>query len=554
MRKNLKKWLIVSVALAFVLAGCGTSNNGEGNSNGNSGGQNTGDSAGTTVLTAFSPQNARIISMNDNVLTQKIEGKLGIDIEFQTAPEDGAKDKQNLILASDDYPDAFLGGEFTKVDQLKYGTLGVFLPLNDLIEQHAPNIQAVFEENPQFKAGVTAPDGNIYALPGYDGCWHCFWPAKTWMNVEWLEALDLEMPTTTEEYEQVLLAFKNDDPNGNGLQDEIPLSGFAGSNWGNPINKLMNAFIYTDPNNYLQVNNDIVDLVADNAEWKQGLEYIKGLYDQGLIDKQAFTQNQEGLQQTAMNPGEIILGEYANLWNGDVVTIYGEAEDQRWNQYRAVPPLEGPNGVKYATYTGHKVPVGKFAITDKADAAQQIAAIQVADYLYSMEGALDAFQGVEGAWELADEGKLGTDGKQAKYQQPEGLVPNWDEPTDNLWENGFYYMSIDLFHGRVAETQDLNVQAGNEPRLYQDNLKYAGHEPSDDVLLPDLFIDPDKAQTVAEMVTVINSYINQNAVQFVIGQKDLNADWDNYVKGLQDLDAEEYLEIYQAAYDANSNK
>jgi putative aldouronate transport system substrate-binding protein len=91
------------------------------------------------------------------------------------------------------------------------------------------------------KNGVTTPDGNIYVLPGLDGCWHCYWPTKSWINEDWLAAVNMDMPTTTEEYEKVLLAFKNDDPNGNGKPDEIPFSGYTsqGGDWGNPITFLI---------------------------------------------------------------------------------------------------------------------------------------------------------------------------------------------------------------------------------------------------------------------------------------------------------------------------
>ncbi|QGQ95220.1 ABC transporter substrate-binding protein [Paenibacillus psychroresistens] len=545
MKKNSSKWLIVLIAVVMVMTACSKNKD----SNPTSTGESTGTGK-TTKLTAFSEQPARISSYNDNLLTQKIEKKLGIDIDFQTAPSEGAKDKQNLILASGDYPAAFIGGDFSKVDQLKYGALGVLVPLNDLIEEYGPNIKKAFVENPSLKAGITTPDGKIYALPGLDGCWHCYWPAKSWINEDWLKVLNMDMPTTTEEYEKVLLAMKNNDPNKNGKADEVPLSGYTstGSDWGNPITFLMNAFVYTDPSNYLKLDNGKADLVADNEEWKQGLTYIKGLYDKGLIDQQAFTQNMEGLQKTAMNPDGVILGDFGDLWNGDIVTIYEEAVDQRWNQYVAVPPLKGPNGAQFSTYNGYRVPNGKFAITDKASKEQAIAAIKVADYLYTMEGALDNFQGVDG-WVVPKEEQVGTNGKPALYTNPEGAATDWDAPTKTQWENGFYYMPIDLFHGRVS-SQDMEVQEGNEVRLYNENLKYSGHEPAEDVRLPDIFINPDAAQSVAEMSTVINAYIKQNAVSFVIGQKDLNKDWDAYVKGIQDMDAAKYLKVYQDALDS----
>ena len=555
LNKNLLKSLFLLMALIIILSACksgessGTTNNGTDNGQ-SAGGESGGD--GIVTVTAWSSQQPRVEDFNDNKLTHIIEEKLGINIEFQTAPFDGAKEKQNLLLASGDYPTAFIGGAFSKVDQLKYGELGVFLPLNDLIAEHAPNIQKVFEENPAFESGVTTPDGNIYSLPGADGCYHCFWPTKTWINEEWLKALDLEMPTTIEEFESVMLAFKNEDPNGNGEADEVPLSGHTDGDYGSPIPFLMNSFVYTNPINYLQLDGDQIDLVADNPEWKEGLKYINRLYSQGLIDQEAFTQDMSNLQQLSMDPNAIRLGVYPNLWNGDVVTIYGDAVDQRWNQYVAVPPLEGPNGDRYVTYNGHVVSEGKFAITDMATEEQQIAAIKIADYMYSEEGALSNFVGV-GTWVKAEEGVIGTDGKPAIWDNsPESADADWDAPTKDHWDNGFYYMSVDLFHGQGV-SQDLEVQDGNEPRLYQENEKYVGVEPMDKVL-PDMFIDPEASQTAAELVTVINKYIQQNAVQFAIGAKDIDADWDSYVQGFKDLQVDKYLKIYQDAYEANQNK
>jgi putative aldouronate transport system substrate-binding protein len=408
-------------------------------------------------------------------------------------------------------------------------------------------VKKAFEEVPGLQDGLTAPDGNIYALPGLDGCDHCMYPAKLWLNKQWLDNLHLSMPTTTEEFAKVLEAFKNDDPNGNGKPDEIPLSGYVqtGSQWSNPVTFLMNAFIYDNPTNYMQMKDGKVDLVADEQGWKDGLAYIHDLYSKGLIDPAAFTQNLGGIQQEANSPDGVNLGAFSDLWNGDVVTIYGDS-DGRWTHYFGVAPLKGPNGKQYATYTEDSVPGGKFAITNKADKDQQIAAIKIADYMYSREGALDAFQGVDG-WIDATADQKGIDGKPAVWDTAPGGM-DWEAPSSSIWENGFYYMSKELYLGQ-AVSQDINVQDGNETRLYQANEQYVGHEPPKEERLPDVFIDPSQAQTVAELQTTINKYIEQNEVQFVIGKKDLNKDWDAYVKGLQDLGSDKYLGIYQDAFD-----
>ena len=76
---------------------------------------------------------------------------------------------------------------------------------------------------------ITATDGHIYAFPWIEELGagkeniHSI-DTFPWINVEWLNNLGLDMPTNAEELKEVLLAFKNDDPNGNGQADEIPLS------------------------------------------------------------------------------------------------------------------------------------------------------------------------------------------------------------------------------------------------------------------------------------------------------------------------------------------
>src|SRR5699024_5514757 len=108
---------------------------------------------------------------------------------------------------------------------LKYVNQEVIVPLNDLIEEYAPNIKKAMEEYPRFKKMSTAPDGKIYGIPQLNDCYHCSYPAKYWINTKWLKDLDMEMPKTTEDFKKVLEAFKTQDPNGNDKADEVPLSG-----------------------------------------------------------------------------------------------------------------------------------------------------------------------------------------------------------------------------------------------------------------------------------------------------------------------------------------
>lgn len=117
----------------------------------------------------------------------------------------------------------------SRTQEMMYGQQGVFLSLNDLIKKQGYYINQMFDENPEYKEVITAPDGNIYAIPEVNECYHCSLSVKLWIYKPWLEKLDLKMPQTIEEFHQVLKAFKELDPNGNGKQDEIPLAKTAKS-------------------------------------------------------------------------------------------------------------------------------------------------------------------------------------------------------------------------------------------------------------------------------------------------------------------------------------
>ncbi|MEI4908417.1 hypothetical protein Q8G40_30510, partial [Klebsiella pneumoniae] len=78
------------------------------------------------------------------------------------------------------------------------GQQGVILPLNDLIDQYAPNIKKALDDHPDYKAMSIAPDGNIYGLTMLNECFHCSYPNKMWVNTSWLKKLNLEVPKTTE--------------------------------------------------------------------------------------------------------------------------------------------------------------------------------------------------------------------------------------------------------------------------------------------------------------------------------------------------------------------
>src|SRR5699024_8683245 len=137
------------------------------------------------------------------------------------------------------------------------------------------------------------PDGNIYSYSQYTDSDPIQINPKLYMNSTWLKNIDREMPTTTDELYEIIKAFKEEDPNGNGKTDEIP---FSASSLGLILNTF-NGFWglrnrRTDHGN-VDMNEKTGELrfIPTDPNYKEMLEFINKLYTEGLIDEEIFTMD-----------------------------------------------------------------------------------------------------------------------------------------------------------------------------------------------------------------------------------------------------------------------
>jgi putative aldouronate transport system substrate-binding protein len=285
-----------------------------------------------------------------------------------------------------------------------------------------------------------------------------------------------------------------------------------------------------------------VDFVANKEEWKQGLIYLNKLYKEGLIDPAAFTQNADAIQQLANKEPDNVMGALSTALISYAYSMDSKAP--RHKDYVAVPPLKGPNGIQqtlnFAGITG-----AKFAITNKATPEQQIAAIRLADYLYTEEAILLQEYGPEGKrWRKAKEGELDINGKQAVYTS----IPETDKkPTHNDgWEQIGPSLRTYAYRASWTAPQDMLADDGYGTRLNKVSDQYAPYH-SKEQYPNGLFIALEDAELAAQIKTTLGDYVKSNMAQFITGSKDINKDWDAYVKGLDGLQLTQYLEIYQKA-------
>ena len=233
---------------------------------------------------------ARVSDMIDNEFTKWMEEQTGVHLDMTPLASDVIKEKTLLLINSGAYPQMFLES-ISYSDLEMYGVEeSIFLPINDMIENFGYYYGIVTERYPVILSGLTMSDGNIYGMTGIQRPFHGIEQAgKLYVNVNWLEQLNMEIPTTTDEFADMLRAFKQNDLNGNGVLDEIPMSGSNSWN-GFPHEMLMNAFCHYENGNILMFSDGKFYPQYTQEGGKDGLKYIATLYGEGLIDPAAYTQ------------------------------------------------------------------------------------------------------------------------------------------------------------------------------------------------------------------------------------------------------------------------
>lgn len=558
MKKIMKFLVVLGLLSTTVLSGCSE----KGNTNNTT--KETNDVKATSninppgtfpivkekvTLKVMAGQRPFVEDYTTNWFTKWFEEKTNVHIEWETAPEgDQATQKLNLTLASGTYPDVFMNLPITNEMIELYGGQGVFLPIDEYYEENTVELKKIFEKNPAAKEIITSNDGHIYSFPEVNECFHCTYQAKLWIYQPWLDKLGLEMPTTTDEFYNVLKAFKTQDPNGNGKADEIPLAG-SPSGWNTDITQfIMNSFAYYDTVNgetskYLFMNNGQVDAVFNKPEYKEGLAYLSKLYNEGLIAPTSFTMDNNQLTQLGENKNDVILG---SAGGGGPFFVSIDSETKRWKDYVTVPPLKGPGGDAFVdTVNNPGVSPGKLVINANSELKE--VAMRWADAFYNEEVMYNQLFGEPNVdWKKADASLKGVNGEQAAYEviSPVSIMQNkgWDQAAPSFRDAAFR-----LSEGVKNPEDSLEVKLYNETLKYQDFRK-------DDVIVPPLVLSDEQSSEILDMRKSIMDYVKEMQVRFITGDQSVDKDWDSYIAELDNMNLKRYLEILNEAYNIRYKK
>lgn len=580
--KRALKTLLCGLLASLLLAGC-TQSGGGTSSTGGSGESSTSNSSATSgdvaydengvspegtfpiveepiTLTVMFPSQTAIPDIAENSFTKEYEELTGIHIEWQEVPSDSLADRVNISLSSGDMPDIYLSCGVSLSQQQAYGPQGAFVPLNDYIEQYGEVFQKIEENVPGVADTLTMGDGNIYALPYIEKCVHCEGSSKLWINTKWLDALDMEPPTTVDEFEDMLRRFKEEDPNGNGEADEIPLLTYEGGWHSNAMSGwLTNPFVYTTPDNdFMYVEDGKIQLSYMQDGWRDAMTWLHQLYEEGLFYDQSLVINQDQARQLCAADGE--TANVGCFPSGTPNTVPGDDASQ-WGDYIALSPIEGPAG-RLATWQPYSsiVPTD-FVITSACE--NPAAAFRWGVEQYDRDIGMRKRYGIEGEnwrWITPGEDGIAADAVDVNSGEPAEVETfidgvGWSDEQNFCWRDipGLKCDTPDVPELRYNKLNTGDYETNFEIRIVEDTINYMqDYYPDIDMCVMPLIYNEEQAATLANTETVVQSYVDEMAAAFITGTSDPEADWDAYLNELSVKGVDQLLEIYQAGYDARS--
>ena len=438
-----------------------------------------------------------------------------------------SREAHNLLIASGNIPDIF-GGQAIKDFVNEYGPEGAFLPLNALIDEHAPNIKAFMEANPDRFAAVTAADGNLYYVPYFpDGKFG----RGYFIRQDWLRKLGLEEPQTVEEVKAVLEAFRDRDPNGNGLKDEVP---FFVRQWEEVI-RLVTLWdgrsSGSDTYHDFLVEDGKVTHPYVGEGYREGISNIAQWYAEGLIDAEFFTRgNQSRDYHLTEN-----LGGMTHDWFASTAGYNDRLADKiEGFEFKAFIPPASVSGVRMEEHRRILVKPDGWAIghTNK----HPVETIKYFDFWFSEEGSRLGNFGVEGVhYDLVD---------------GEAIFKEEVLKGDSSVASQMYAIGAQMWRGYPQdysyEAQWTNPIAAEGIALYE-----AG-----DFLVPDFLgvsFTADEQKVYDRFWPQIRTYMLEKQQAWVLGSGDIKAEWDDYLATLDRMGMSQVLEVMQTAFDRQAS-
>ena len=463
----------------------------------------------------------------DLMIWAELEKLTNIHIEFETHFTDW-EEKLALKLATNDLPDLFYKTNQNNANVFKYAQDEVFAPITPYLADWAPNFSYQMDNMPNLRPAITMPDGEIYGFP-YLITASAYMSLPMFVNHVWLEKLGLDaLPNTLDGLKEVLIRVRDEDLNGNGVKDEIPLlfpaeAAFMYGTFGLATRGTSAPYIDIGPDGELRFY-----LAADG--YREMLTYLNDLYADGLIYQEIFSIQDDIL------PSVTALGEQNLLFFLPGFAIRDYVGTTYMNDFGGVlEPFIGPSGMQgYSMSINPVAAQNTFISTTNPYPAETVAMI---DYFYSDEGVRMYFMGFEGiTYEWTEDGRCIYNDYVSN--NPDGL--NREEVLGGYvsWAGGANpSMAEDKYFGNMfppVETAISRALMAYTPKEVWGSFRYSAED----------------SDRMTVLRADIDAYIKEMRAKFISGSANIETEWDTYIKTLKQIGLDEYMGIHKRGYEA----
>lgn len=532
MKNNILNYILISVFTLGTLSACGTQSEEE---------QDNVSGDGARELSIIITKHGLTKPNKEIEWLTKLEKDLNLKIKWEEVSADWDQ-KKAPMLASGDIPDLILGPNAVSDSEFAKFT-GLFEDLSDDLDK-LPNVQKMFEEQPLTKSLATQLDGKIYGLPKYQR----FWPktaSRQYINQEWLDNLGLAQPTTWDELFDVLVAFKQEDANGNGdNNDEIPMDwspvGTGGFGYFQPMQLLASTGIVVSEGGntgYFAENGKVGNFFVDER-YKETIKFLNKCWEAGLVNTKAFSQDYSAYQSTGRGDGDYALVGYT--WGWEASDRFGS---KLYNQYTSLAPLKKDTSSEptwsYETSLNYGVNFAVLASQSK----NKEAALEFVNALYDPEVSLQGLFGSIGT-------NIEKDGETYKILPPteENMDPGTWKWTSTWADNTPMFIS-DTLEVELGQDMKANVEQTEVLLPYVDAIV-----PEEEVVPWNMMKFSDEEATILSNnnTTIMNEAMTKFAKWVTKGG--VEEEWEDYVTVLENSGLEQNIEIVQKGFENFYNK
>ncbi len=469
---------------------------------------------------------------NDKEIMQLSTEGTNVSIEFTETTQAAFAETLSLMLATGDgLPDAIHTASMSEA-QVTQNLSKFWVLTEENLRTFAPNITTQLEAN--VEGGLTTlekADGNIYSLPV--GAWSEYGRQHNeivYLRKEWVDALGMEVPSTMEELYELLVAFKNDDPNGNGEADEIPYI-FQNSNW---LSKLVNM---AGPWGIAGRN-------LNNDQWfgrVEDGEYILNITDQRFYDflaemnrwSEAGLMNQDGFSIEGSAFNSIVQQEIQGMY-GTWAPPVEEWESGVWTNL-PVLSVEGYEGqeLKAGEVNFRSAAMNGFTITSACEEPEGL--LRWWDNVHSeTEWKLISRDGPEDlAWEYGEDGT-------AYVKTVDPMPAGLSTESDVHYTYGWRGWCALLFPGEAA--------IPNPDTMSSDGIRYEVGPYYEDYFAEELIpvtahpveAADDFALTKSEIENAVQTFMASSVVEGISEES-----WNEYIANLEALGLADWVTYYQ---------